>query len=334
MTLKLIRNFIPMIFIMFLLHGCGSKTPKVGFCMDSLIPERWEKDRELFVQNIENLGGEVLVEIANGDDVLQLEQAEKLISEGVDVLVVIPVNQETAGHIVVAAHKAGVKVISYDRLIRNCNLDYYVSTDNIRIGEQQADYLTRIKPKGKYVLIGGAITDNNAQLLYLGQLNILQPLITKGDIEIIFHEFTHDWQEKEGYDLMKMSLDQNDNMVDAVIASNDALASGVIRALEEKDLAGKVLVAGQDADMKAIKQIVAGTQTMTIYKPIDAIASTAARLAMKLANGESPEIMNLTVNNGKKLVPSFLLESMVVHKDNIKMTVVSEGFLEEHDIYQ
>ena len=334
MTLKLIRNFIPVIFIMFLLHGCGSKTPKVGFCMDSLIPERWEKDRELFIQNVEELGGKVLVEIANGDDALQLKQAEKLISEGVDVLVVIPVNQETAGHIVVAAHKAGIKVISYDRLIRNCNLDYYVSTDNIRIGEQQADYLTKIKPKGKYVLIGGAVTDNNAHLLYLGQLNILQPLITKGDIEIVFQEFTQDWKEKEGYELMNKCLDENNNLVDAVIASNDALALGAIRALEERDLAGKVLVAGQDADIKAIRQIVAGTQTMTIYKPIDAITSTAAKIAIKLANGESPEIMNLTVNNGKKLVPSFLMESMVVHKDNIKMTVVSEGYLKEHDIYQ
>ena len=334
MILKSIRYFIPLIIIMFLLQACGPKTPKVGFCMDSLVPERWEKDRELFIQNIENLNGEVLVEIANGDDVLQLKQAEKLISEGVDVLVVIPVNQETAGHIVVAAHKAGIKVISYDRLIRNCNLDYYVSTDNIRIGEQQADYLTRIKPKGKYVLIGGAITDNNAHLLYLGQLNILQPLVTKGDIEIIFHEFTKDWQEKEGFDLMNKCLDQNNNQVDAVIASNDALASGVIRALEEKGLAGKVLVAGQDADIKAIKQIVSGKQTMTIYKPIDAITSTAAKVAIKLANGESPEIMYLTVNNGKKLVPSFLLESMIVHKDNIKMTVVSEGFLEEHEIFQ
>ena len=334
MVSKFIRYFIPLIFIMFLIQGCGNKIPKVGFCMDSLIPERWEKDRELFVQNIEELGGNVLVEIANGDDSLQLKQAEKLISEGVDVLVVIPVNQVTAGHIVVAAHKAGIKVISYDRLIRNCNLDYYVSTDNIRIGEQQADYLTRIKPKGKYVLIGGAITDNNAQLLYLGQLNILQPLITKGDIEIIFQEYTQDWKEEEGYKLMKMCLDQNDNLVDAVIASNDALALGVIHALEERALAGKVLVAGQDADIKAIKQIVAGKQTMTIYKPIDAITSTAAKIAIKLANGESPEIMNITVNNGKKLVPSFLLESMVVHKDNIKMTVVSEGFLEEQDIYQ
>ncbi len=334
MVSKFIRYFIPVIFIMFLIQGCGTKIPKVGFCMDSLVPERWEKDRELFVQNIEELGGNVLVEIANGDDALQLKQAEKLISEGVDVLVVIPVNQETAGHIVVAAHKAGIKVISYDRLIRNCNLDYYVSTDNIRIGEQQADFLTRISPKGKYVLIGGAVTDNNAHLLYLGQLNILQPLITKGDIEIVFQEFTQDWKEKEGYELMNKCLDQNNNLVDAVIASNDALASGVIRALEERDLAGKVLVAGQDADIKAIKQIVAGTQTMTIYKPIDAITSTAANLAIKLANGESPEIMNLTVNNGKKLVPSFLMESMVVHKDNIKMTVVSEGYLKEHDIYQ
>jgi ABC-type xylose transport system substrate-binding protein len=122
--------------------------------------------------------------------------------------------------------------------------------------------------------------------------------------------------------------------LDAVIAGNDELAGGAIKALKEHNMAGDVLVAGQDAELEAIRSIIAGNQTISIYKPIDALAYTAANMAMQLANGEGPINTNLTVNNGSKLVPAVLLSSQVVNKENIKMTVVSEGFMEEAEIYE
>ncbi|TAJ11353.1 sugar ABC transporter substrate-binding protein [Marinilabiliaceae bacterium JC017] len=314
------------------MSGCNQR-PQVGFLMDNLTLERWEKDKTLFEEKVKDLGGIVTVRIADSDPDKQLEQARQLIEEGIDVLVVIPVDLEAAGQIVKEAHRSYIPVISYDRLIRNCNLDYYVSTDNIHIGELQADYLSKVSPKGKYALVGGSTADHNAYLLHLGWMNVLQPLIDKGDIEIILDQYTTYWMPDESYSLISDYLDKGGEL-DAIIAGNDALASGAITALREKNLAGKVLVAGQDADIGAVRSIVAGDQTITIYKPIESMAAAAANAAIKISKGEAPSNMNLTVNNGKRLVPAILLQAQVVNRQNIQMTVVSEGYLEEQAIFE
>ncbi|GAF02370.1 D-xylose-binding periplasmic protein precursor [Saccharicrinis fermentans DSM 9555 = JCM 21142] len=247
-------------------------------------------------------------------------------------LLLFLLTQKKAGDIVRNAHQNYVPVISYDRLIKDCNLDYYISTDNIAIGELQANYLTKIKPMGKYGIVGGSLIDHNAHLLNLGQMNILQPFIEKGDIEIVFNKYSNSWSLHEGYRITNEYLNNTNSDLDAVIAGNDAIASGVISALKEHDMDGKVLVAGQDADIEAIRNIASGLQTITIYKPIESMAYAAANAAIKIACGEAPSNMNITIHNGKKLVPAILLPAQIVHRQNIKMTVVSEGFVLEEDI--
>jgi len=314
--------------------GCSSK-PKVGFLMDSLDIERWEKDKKKFEERIEELGGVPMTRVANGNSPTQVKQAQNLLYDGADVLVVVPVDLHASKDIVKAAHEKDVQVISYDRMIRDSDVDYYVSTDNINIGELQADYLSRMAPEGKYALIGGARNDYNATLLHLGWMNVLQPLIEKGDIEIVIDQFVDKWEGDEAYKIVNDYLaDSNNSGVDVIIAGNDELAGGVIKALEKHNLLREVLVAGQDAELEAIQNIVAGYQTISIYKPINALAHTAANMAMQLAREEGPINTNLTVNNGHKLVPSVLLSSQVVNKENIQMTVVSEGFMSEEDIYE
>ena len=314
-----------------LITGCNQK-PKIGFLMDNLNNERWKKDKELFVQKVEELGGIAIVEIANTDPQKQILQAQKLIDQDVDVLVVVPVDLLEAGEIVKLAHRNYVPVISYDRLIKDCNLDYYISTDNINVGELQANYLTKISPVGKYALISGPKSDYNAYLLRLGWMNILQPLIDKGDIEVVIDEFSNFWLPDEAYRIMSNYL-KNTQDVDAIICGNDALASGAIIALQDIKKNGNVLIAGQDANIQAVRNIVAGNQTITIYKPIEALAYAAADAAIKIADGEAPSNMNITVNNGKRLVPAILLEASIVNRQNIKMTVISEGFMGESEIY-
>jgi len=314
-----------------LITGCNQK-PKIGFLMDDLNNERWKKDKELFVQKVEELGGIAIVEIANTDPKKQILQAQSLIDQDVDVLVVVPVDLFEAGEIVKLAHRNYVPVISYDRLIKDCNLDYYISTDNINIGELQANYLTKISPVGKYALISGPKSDYNAYLLRLGWMNILQPLIDKGDIEVVVDEFSNFWLPDEAYRIMSNYFKKSQD-VDAIICGNDALASGAIIALKDTKKNGNVLIAGQDANIQAVRNIVAGDQTITIYKPIEALAFAAADAAIKIANGEAPSNMNITVNNGKRLVPAILLEASIVNRQNIKMTVISEGFMGESEIY-
>ena len=164
-------------------------------------------------------------------------------------------------------------------------------------------------------------------------MNELAPLVEKGDIKIVYNEFTEAWGESEGYDQTQNIL-KTVSDVDAIIAGNDAIAMGVIKALREAGKEGGVLIAGMDADLGNLQEIVAGHQTCTIYKPYEKMASTAAELAMKLGKGEESENTFQTVSNGEILVPSVLHEAMVVNRENLKLTVVSEGYQKEEEIYK
>ena len=310
----------------------AGKPITIGFSMDTLKEERWQRDRDLLVKYAQDHGAKVLVQAANGNDSLQNEQSENLLTQGVDVLIVVAHNAETAATIVDSAHKAGVPVIAYDRMIRNADVDLYVAFDAVRIGEQQSQYAVQHAPKGNYVLIGGSPADNNALLLREGQMKPLKPLVDKGDIKIVSDQFAKDWQAIEALKIMENALTRVGNKVDAVVASNDGTAGGAIHAIAEQKLTGKVLVTGQDADLAACQRILAGTQTMTIYKPLVNEASKAAEAAILLAKKQPLADKTVGVNNGKKDVPSILLDTIAVDKSNIMQTVVKDGDHKLEDI--
>ncbi|MDA1477969.1 sugar ABC transporter substrate-binding protein [Bacillus sp. CLL-3-40] len=304
----------------------------VGFAIDTLKEERWYKDKEMFEKEIKNLGGEVKTLAANGNKDVQLQQAKLLIQEGVDVLVVVPTDADAAAKIVEMAHKAKVKVISYDRLIRNADVDYYISFDNEKVGQLQAEEVVKKAKKGNFVYIGGSSLDHNAVLFRNGAMKVLNPLIKQGKVNLVFDEYTKDWLPEIANQNMKKALDKHKD-IDAVIAANDGTAGGVIEALTDAGLAGKVPVTGQDAELQGVQRIVKGTQTMTVYKPIDAIAKKAAEMAMQAAGGEHLKT-DTTVDNGKTKVPAILLEPFAVRKNNINNTVIKHGHLAKKDIYK
>ncbi|HEX8293120.1 MAG TPA: D-xylose ABC transporter substrate-binding protein [Pyrinomonadaceae bacterium] len=315
--------------------GGGKKTGpvRIGLSMDTLKEERWQRDRDLFVARAKELGAEVLVQSANGDDKTQVQQAENLLTQGVDVLVVIPHNGEVAATIVESARGRNVPVVSYDRLIRSSEPALYVSFDNEKVGEMQARYLLERAPKGNYVLIGGAPTDNNALLFRKGQMNVLQPAIDRGDVKVVSDQWAKDWLASEALRVCEDALTKSNRDVAAVVASNDATAGGAVSALESAGLGGKVLVSGQDADLAALQRIVAGKQSMTVYKPVHLLARRAAEAAVALARGEKVDAP-ARINNGKADVPSILLEPVVVDKANIDETVVKDGYQKREAIFQ
>jgi D-xylose transport system substrate-binding protein len=306
---------------------------RIGLSMDTLKEERWQHDRDLFVERAKELGADVLVQAADGDDKVQTQQAENLLTQGVNVLVVIPHNGEIAASIVEASHRQNVPVISYDRLIRNSQPDLYISFDNEKVGELQARYLIERAPRGNYVLIGGAPTDNNATLFRKGQMNILKPAIDRGDIKVVADQWARDWLASEALRHTENALTQSNNNVVAVVVSNDGTAGGAIQALEEQRLGGKVLVSGQDADLAALQRIIAGTQSMTVYKPVAQLARRAAEAAVALARHEKVESTS-AINNGKVDVPSVLLDPIVVDKNNIVDTVIKDGYQKLEDVYR
>lgn len=305
---------------------------RIGFSMDTLVEDRWKKDRDLFKEAVESLGAEVLITAANGDDVLQVAQAETLIQSGIDVLVIVPHNAEATAAIVHKAHQAGIKVISYDRLVKNADIDLYVSFDNERVGQLQAEAMLKEVPSGNYVFIGGADTDNNAHLLKKGVFSVLQPAIDSGDIRIIYDQWTADWLPSNARDNMKEALRINEQQVDAILAANDATGGGVQEALASYGMQGKIPMTGQDADLAGIQRIVKGEQLMTVYKPIQTLSVTAAELAVTLARGEEVKT-STSVNNGKKEVPSVLIEPIAVTRDTIDETVIQDGYHAKEEVY-
>jgi D-xylose transport system substrate-binding protein len=302
--------------------------------MDTLKEERWQRDRDLVVRRGEELGARVLVQAANGNDALQNAQAENLLTQGVSVLLVAPHNGKSAAAIVHAAHRAGVPVIAYDRLINDADLDLYVSFDAVRVGEMQAEYLVKRRLKGSYVLIEGAPTDHNAHLLRKGHLNVLKPYLERGDITLAADQWARDWQPVEALKVMENALTRTGNRVDAVLAANDGTAGGAIQALAEQKLAGRVPVTGQDAELSACQRIVAGTQGMTIYKPIKRLADKAAEVAVLLARKQPVPDPTTKVHNGKIDVPSILLPAVTVDRDNLDETVIKDGYQKREDVYR
>lgn len=301
-----------------------AKNPKIGFSIDDLRVERWTRDRDYFVASAEKLGAKVFVQSADASEQRQIAQIENLISRGVDVLVIVPFNATVFNNTVKEAKKAGIKVLSYDRLILNADVDAYISFDNEKVGEMQAEGVLKLAPKGNYYLLGGSPTDNNAKMLREGQLKVLKPHIDSGAIKVVGQQWVKDWSASEALSIVENALTANSNKIDAIVASNDGTAGGAIQALAAQKLSGKVPVSGQDADLAAIKRIIAGTQAVSVYKPLKVIASEAAKVAVQLARNEKPAY-NAQYDNGLKKVDTVLLKPTALTKDNVNI-LVDDGF--------
>lgn len=306
---------------------------KVGLSMGNTSSDRWRKDHAIFEKTVAQIGGTVLFAEANNDTSNQVEQAKKLISQGIKVLVVVPADGEKAAAIVEMAHKANIKVIAYDRLIKNCNLDYYISYDSEKVGELQAKHVIQQKSSGNYILINGPAKDNNSKLIKKGQMKILNPLITKGSVKIILDHTLIEWNEHESYTALDDFLTKGGKIPDVVLGASDRIAMGALKALKKHNLAGKVLITGQDADLEACKEILAGNISMTVYKPIKPLAYTAAIAAMSLAKDEPVNDATDTIPNGKIKVPSIILTPFAIEKNTVQ-NVVIDGHLKEEDIYK
>jgi D-xylose transport system substrate-binding protein len=332
-------NFVLNLFLIFILfiefNSCNQNTAiKVGFLLNNMKTERYKKEQVFFTDKLRELGGEAIVLSADYDEVLQMKQADDLIKQGIKVLVLNAVNFNTAGAIVRLAHKNSIKVIAYDRLINNCDLDYFVSFNMEKVGIYMAEYVTKIKPEGKYIILGGDLADKNAIFINKGQMQVLNPFIKSGKIKMLYHIFIEKWSEAGAQFEMRRFLNLSKEIPDVIVASNSALASGAVKALKEFKLEGKVLITGQDADLINCVNIVKGLQTMTVFKRYILEAHKAAELAMMIAKGENISETTTPFPNGYKDVPAFLFDPTVVDINNLKSTVITDGIQKESDIYK
>lgn len=313
----------------------AAKAPRIGVSLPTQAAERWVRDKEKMEAEFAKLGLNVKVQIANEDAGRQISQCENMFAQGLDVLIIAPHDAKAAATIVEKAHAQGVKVISYDRLILDSDVDLYLSFDNVKVGEIQGQYLTKLMPKGNYAILAGAPTDNNAKLFREGAMKYIQPLVDKGDIKIVADQWVKDWANIEAMKIMENALTANANRIDAVLAPNDGTAGACIEALAAQGLAGKVPVTGQDAELAAAQRIVKGLQAMTVYKDTRELGAKAVELAVMMARGQSiAGMINNKVSNGKIDVPSVLLTPVAVDKANIDKVLIDGGYLRREDVYR
>lgn len=298
---------------------------KIGFSIEATNGERWQTDLDEFQLRARQLGAQTITRSANGDDDLQFNQVQDLLSEGIDVLVLLPHDFEKASRIVDAAHAKHVPVISYDRLIHNPHVDLYIGFDLFSVGVLQAQSLVAHAPKGNYILMGGSRLDPNSKVVRAGQMSVLQPLIERGDIKILTDIWIPEWSATQAYVMITKALHDLKVPLTAIVASNDGTAGGAIQALEDNRRSGKVFVSGQDADLAAVARLYEGTQLMTVYKPIVGEARTAAEVAVMLARHTNVDTTT-TVPNGAYTTKAILLTPISVTRQNAKDTVLKDGF--------
>jgi D-xylose transport system substrate-binding protein len=296
---------------------------KIGLLMDSYFIDRWYLDQKVLSERIKELGGECIIEMPNGDADEQIRLGKKLISEGVDALIIIAVDGKKAIEIADAARLKNIPVIAYDRFIKSKGVNFYISYDNKMVGQLQAKYALEKAPAGNYLLVNGPVSDNNAILFREGQLETLKSAIASKQITIIGDFVLNDWSEMEAMMKVDEFISTSKDIPDVLIGGNDALATGALQSLPEST-SPKRIVIGQDGELMAIKNIIKGEQTMTVYKPIRPLASKAAEVAMQLAkkqpikNSGKFKVDDLEVN-AIQLIP------IVVDKSNYNETVIKDG---------
>lgn len=303
--------------------------PLIGFAMDTLVIERWESDRNILVAAVGELGGETIVQNANSDAVEQKNQIRFLIEKGVDVLIIVAIDENQLDEEIALAEERGIDVIAYDRMIKHHHVDLYISFDNVEVGRLMAEAMVKAKPGGRYMIMKGAITDNNTTLVREGIQSVLDD---HPDCRVVAEAIADNWSADDAYAKFRTLLNEQPD-IDGILCGNDALAGSAVRALAIYQQSGKVAVTGQDADLDACQRIVEGRQLMTVYKPIGVLAKTAAKAAMALANGDSPAANDVFMVQATP-VPYDRIEPIAVDLDNIDAVIIDSGFHDASDVYR
>ncbi len=329
--------------LMIMMSGCASEARpenvtanpgndriQIAMSFDSFVIERWQRDRDVFVSTAKELGADVNVQNANGDVEKQKQQIEYFIKKGVDVIVIICIDSASLQSTVQKAKDEGIRIIAYDRPLADSGADLYITFDNEMVGTMMARALSdNGVAGGNVIMLEGSPLDNNVAAVEKGFRSVCE----EDGIQIIDSIFCDGWRAE----IAGEYIYENEKTVrsaNGIMCGNDNLAGQVIRALSEKRLAGELPVVGQDADLEACQRIVEGTQTMTVYKPVEVLAKRAAECAIRLAKGETPEGDDVsTINDGTYDIPYIGLTPIAVTKENLDEVIIESGFHLKEDVY-
>ncbi len=357
---KMITAFL-LLTLVFALAACGSDSTSsgdggkgyVGISMPTKSSERWVLDGENMVKEFKEKGYKT--DLQYGEDVVedQVAQIENMITKGVDVLVVAPIDGESLTEVLQKAADQDIKVISYDRLIKGTdNVSYYVTFDNFEVGVLQASYITKKLgledgEKGPFniELFGGSPDDNNAYFFYDGAMSILKPYIDEGKLVVqsgqtkMSQISTLRWDGATAQSRMDniLSSKYSSELVDAVLSPYDGISIGIISSLKGvgygTDSKPMPVITGQDAELASVKSIIAGEQTQTVFKDTRELAIKAVEMADAVLSDKEAEVNDTeSYDNGNKVVPTYLIDPVSVDKENYKEVIVDSGYYSEDEV--
>ena len=327
--------------VMIPVTGAQAAGVKIGFLLKTMQEERYQRDKAAFIAKAESMGATVVFDSANNDEQIQLGKFENMLAKGVKVIVMQPVNTGTAGNMVRMANEEGVKVVGYDSMLVDGPLDMMVMQDSWAVGKLQGEAMiewlkkTKGEVKGRVALIKGQPGDSNAIAMSSGALEII-----KGNpgLELVADQFHEGWSSEKAMATTENVLTKQNNKIDAFIWNNSGMARGVIAALDAQGLAGKVFVAGSDADLVNIQHVANGKQSVEIWKKIIPLAEKAAEIAVLLArspNADPASVVTVdkVLNNGFADVPTIVTPIVLVNKGNIDDTIVKSNFYTKAQVY-
>lgn len=333
------KVIIVCVLLLFVLVGCakrdneekkdlGEKKIQIGVSFDNFVVERWQRDRDVFVSTAKDLGATVNVQNANGDVEKQIQNMQYFIDKKVDVIVVVPIEAKSLSEIIEKAKEMGIRVISYDRPALEAKTDLYISFDNEMVGSLMGQELRKkLKENDKVLMVCGSSEDDNVHWVEKG----FRKEMDAAKIQILDTVYMDNWKAELAAEYISSHMDLVEQ-AQAIMCGNDDLAREVVRVLAENRMAGNILVVGQDADLEACQRIVANTQYMTVYKPVEKLAKSAAEAAVALANGEKLDIEE-SFDDGKGKIPYLKLEPLAVTKKNMDATIIDSGFHLREDVY-
>ncbi|WP_354670071.1 multiple monosaccharide ABC transporter substrate-binding protein [Streptomyces sp. S.PNR 29] len=334
--------------------GGDAKGGTIGIAMPTKSSERWIADGKNVVADLESKGYKTKLVYGEDDPDQQVSQVENLITQGVKALIIAAIDNKSMNNVLQQAKDANIPVISYDRLILGTpNVDYYASFDNEKVGELQATYIVDKlglkdgSKKGPFniELFAGSNDDNNTRYFFGGAMKVLQPYIDKKQLVVksgqtkLNQVTTLRWDggtaQKRMDDILTSAY--KSDRVDAVLSPYDGISIGILSALKSDDYGSKSkplpIVTGQDAEVASVKSIIAGQQSMTVYKDTRELAKVASNMVDAVLDGKKPEVNDeKTYDNGSKVVPAYLLEPVAVDKSNYQKVVVDSGYIKESDL--
>jgi D-xylose transport system substrate-binding protein len=310
-----------------------AKSLTVGVSWSNFQEERWKTDEAAMKGQLKKLGAKYISADAQADSSKQISDVENLIARGCDALIILAYDSDAISPAISRARAEDIPVVGYDRLIED-SYAFYLTFDNKEVGRMQAREVFKVKPEGDYVFIKGSPTDPNADFLHEGQLEVLKKAMDAGKIKNVGEQYTEGWKPEVAQKNMEQILTANNNKVDAVVASNDGTAGGVVAALTAQGMEGITPVSGQDGDHAALNRVARGIQTVSVWKDARELGKAAANIAVALANGKKIDNAIKWAGGPKGVeMDAILLKPVPITWDNLNI-VIDAGWVKKQVVCQ